>query len=224
MRLLLGGCVILAAFVGAGLWALFTTRSIHGVRLAYIGLAPAAAIPGPYLGGWDGVAMHFQVAMFVLWTLLLLRFLLLFPQPKRVAKSKAANSVLYGAWFLLILALVVELIYHPRFYHTFGPLYGLLMFAYSTLAVVALVHTLVKTPSGEQRTSGVRIVLIGVLAGLVPTVIAIVDWMFLWSINIPGSYWFPLMLGTIPISMAIAVRRQAGGLQNGECSVQNSAP
>ncbi len=212
-NLLLGGSVILLAFVGAGLWALFSTGSIHGVRLAYIGLTPAAAIPGPYLGGWDGVAMHFQVAMFVLWTLLLLRFFLLFPQTKRIGQNRVATALIFGGWLVLIVTLILELIFHPRFYHTFGPLYGLLMFVYSVFAVAALIHTLIKTPKGQQRESGMRIILTGAMAGLIPTIVAEVDRMFLWNIDIPGSSWFPLALGAIPISMAIAVRRQAGGLQ-----------
>ncbi len=207
--LILGGIAIVLAFVGGGLWALFTTCSAHGVRLAYIGLMLAAAVPGPYLGTWDGVATHFQVAVLVLWTILLLRFFLIFPRSKRIAQNRVVTAITYGPWLLLLCTLVLELLFHPRFYHTFGPLYGLLMFAYSGLAVVALVHTLVKTPSDEQRASGIRLILAGVVVALVPTLIGVVDWFFLWGIDIPGSNWFPLMLGAIPISTAMAVRRDA---------------
>ena len=208
-NLILGGVVIVLAFLAAGLFALFTTDSIHAVRLAYVGVALGAGIPGPYLGSWDGIAMHFQVAVLVLWTLLLFRFFLLFPKPKGIARNKVATVVIYGAWLVLLGTLVVELTFHPRFYHTFGPLYGLLMFVYSSMAVAALIHTLVKTPIEQQRASGVRLILVGVIVGLLPTVIAIIDWFFLWNIDIPGSGWFPLALGAIPISLAMAVRKQA---------------
>jgi hypothetical protein len=206
-KLALGAFVILLAFLGAGLWVLFTVQSAHAVRLAHIGLALGAVVPGPYLGRWDGVAAHFQVAVLVLWTLLLLRFFLLFPKPKRAGQSAVSNALIYGAWGLLLFTLVLELIFHPRFYHTFAPLYGLLMFVYSGLAVAALVHTLVKTSRADLHASGMRIILAGVVIALVPTAIAAIDWMFLWNFDIPGSNWFPLMLGAIPVTMAMAVRR-----------------
>jgi hypothetical protein len=208
-NLIIGGVVIVLAFVISGLFALFTTESIHAVRLVYIGLALGAAIPGPYLGSWDGFAMHFQVAVLVLWTLLLLRFFLHYPTSKRIAKNRLFTAITFGAWLLLLGTLVLELIFHPRLYHSFGPLYGLLMFIYATLAVVALLHTLFKTPTDDQRASGVGIVLVGVLAGLVPTLVALIDQMFLWNLDIPGSGWFVLAIVAIPFSLAFAVRRQA---------------
>jgi hypothetical protein len=207
--LILGGLVIVLAFVGAGMWALFTVQSVHAVRLAYIGLAVAAAVPGPYLGSWDGVATHFQIAVLVLWTVLLLRFFLMFPHPTRVGQSRIATGLIYGGWMVLLFCLMLELIYHPRLYHTFGPLYGLLMLVYAVLAVSALFHTLVKTPKIERNASGVSVILAGVVIALVPTIIGAVDWAFLWNVDIPGSSWFPLMLGVIPISMAIAIRKHA---------------
>ena len=206
-KLILGGTMILLAFVCGGLWALFSTHSVHAVRLAYIGLALGAAMPGPYLGSWDGLAAHLEVAALVTWTMLLLRFFLLFPEPKRVGQNRFASALIYGAWSLLLITLVVELIFHPRFYHTFGPLYGFLMLVYSVLAVSALVHTLVKTRRDEKRASGMRIIFMGVVIALVPTAIAAIDRMFLWNFDIPGSNWFPLMLGAIPVTMAMAVRR-----------------
>jgi hypothetical protein len=126
--------------------------------------------------------------------------------------------MIFGAWGLLLFTLVLELVFHPRFYHTFGPLYGLLMFVYSVLAVAAFVHTLIRTPAVEKRVSGVNIILVGVVVALVPTMVAAIDWMFLWNFDIPGSNWFPLMLGAIPILMAVAVRKHAVREGNPDCS------
>ena len=209
LKMRLGGAVIVLSFVGFGLWALFTLPTPHAQRLAYIGLALAAALPGPYLGTWTGVRDHISIAAMVLWTLLLLRFFLLFPKPKRVGESRFATGVIFGAWVVLVCCLVLELIFHPRFYHTFAPLYGLSMFGYAALAVVALVHTAVKTPREELRESGMSIILLGVAVALVPTLVAAIDWMFLWDFDIPGSSYFPLLLGVIPLAMALGVRKQA---------------
>lgn len=208
-KLLVGVTLILLAFVVGGLWALFSTCSVHAVRLAYVGLALAAGIPGPYLGAWDGVAAHFQVSVLVLWTLLLLRFFLLFPKPTRAGQSRTVVTLIFGGWGLLLVTLVLELLFHPRFYHTFAPLYGVLMFAYSVLAVAALARTLIKTPRTEAHAFGMSTIVAGLVAALVPTAIGVVDWAFLPNFSIPGSNWFPLMLGAIPLAMAMAVRRHA---------------
>jgi hypothetical protein len=208
-KLALGGIVIMVSFLGSGLWVLFTVQSVHAVRLAYIGLALGAGVPGPYLGSWDGVATHFQIAVLVLWTLLILRFFLRFPKPKRIGQSGLATGLIYGAWAALLFCLVFELVFHPRLYHTFGPLYGLLMFAYAALAVAALVHTVLKTSREDLRESGMSIILLGAVVALVPTLVAAIDWMFLWNFDIPGSNWFPLLLGVIPLTMAWAVRKHA---------------
>ena len=49
-----------------------------------------------------------------------------------------------------------------------------------------------------------------VAVALAAVVIALVDWMLLWNFDIPGSGWLTLLIGAIPISMAVAVRREAG--------------
>ena len=205
----LGGLLILLSFLVCGLWALFTVPTDHAARLALIGLALGAAAPGPYLGRWDGVAAHMQVAAVVLWTLLLLRFFLLFPKPKRVGENRLATIVIWAAWGVLIISLLVELIFHPRFYNTFGPLYGLLMTAYSVLAVVAVTHTVVTTSRKELRVSGMSIIVVGVTIAVVFSTVAFIDAAFLWEFSIPGSSYFPLLIAVVPFTMALGVRQGA---------------
>jgi hypothetical protein len=208
-NLRLGGLLILLSFIGFGLWVLFTVPTMHAVRLAFIGLALGAAAPGPYLGSWDGVATHIQVAALVLWTLLLLRFFLLFPKSKRIGENRLATVTIWAAWGALIICLIVELIFHPRFYHTFGPYYALLMTAYLVLALVAVTHTLVTTPKNELRDSGMMMIVVGVAIAVVFITIAFIDAAFLWETEIPGSSFFPLLIAIIPLTLALAVRKQA---------------
>jgi hypothetical protein len=61
-----------------------------------------------------------QVAFILLWSILLLRFFLTFPRPKRVSRSRLATTVVYGSWVLFLGCLLLELIMHPALYHTFG--------------------------------------------------------------------------------------------------------
>jgi len=208
-KLRLGGALIMLSFLGFGLWALFTVPTAHAVRFSAIGLALGAAVPGPYLGSWDGVASHVQIAAVVLWALLLLRFFLLFPKAKRLGESRLATGVIYGGWGVLVVSLVLELIFHPRFYHTFGPLYSLLILVYCALALVAVIHTAATTSRDERRRSGIEIILLGAGVAFVATTIAIVDMAFLWDFNIPGSGYFPLLIAIIPLTMALGVRKHA---------------
>lgn len=204
----LGGAAIVFCFIGCGLWAVFVVPTRHAVRLAYAGLVLGAAMPGPYLGSWDGVATHFQAAMIVLWTILMLRFFLLFPEPKRLAENRLTTGLTYGVWGALLLTMVVELVFHPRFYHTFAPLNGLLLFVFSAFAVAAVVHTSVKTSRVLLWRSGMGLILVGVAVAFGLTLVAVIDRAFLWSVDIPGSGFFPLAIAAIPLAMAIAVRKQ----------------
>ncbi len=205
----LGGMVIGLSFLWFGVWALLAIQNYHALRLAYIGLAAGAAVGGPDLGSWNGVLGHVQLAAMVLWLLLIARFFLLFPKPKRLGEGRVARQIMFGAWVVLLLCLVLELIFHPRFYHTFGPLYSLLMLAYLILAVAALIHTSVKMGRAELRESGVGIILVGIAAAAIPTLIGFVDWAFLYNFSLPGSGYFPLLVAVIPFTMALGVKRTA---------------
>jgi len=211
VNLRLGAALVVLSFLWFGIWALLTVRTSHALGLAYIGLAAGLAMfgGGPYLGTWDGVAMHIQTAAMVLWTVLLFRFFLLFPKPKRLGKSRLATWVIYGVWALSLPLLVLELIFHPTLYHTFGPLFSLLMLGYLILALAAVTHTLVKTPRSELRESGMSLILVGLLVAVVPTLVGFIDWAFPRGFSLPGSSYYPLLLVAIPLTMALAVRKQA---------------
>ena len=99
---------------------LFVANTRHALALAHIGLAAGVALGGPYLGSWDGVNSHIAFASTLLWTLLLLRFSLTFPTSTRLGSSQVVTAILWGLWLLTLLLFVLELIFHPALYHTFG--------------------------------------------------------------------------------------------------------
>lgn len=207
VRMQLGALVVAFSFLWFGVWAVLTVPTPHTLSFAYLGLAAGAGVAGPSLGSWDGLLGHVQLAAMVLWILLLARFFLLFPKPKRLGESRVASRIMFGAWFLLLLCLVVELIFHPRFYHTFGPLYVLLMMGYLIVAVIALIHTAVKMGWAELRESGMGIIVVGIAVAAIPTLIGFIDWAFLYNVSIPGSSYFPLLIVVIPLAMAWGARR-----------------
>jgi len=209
-RMQLGGAMVVLSFLWIGVWAYLALPSPHSARLAAMGLALGFALPGPNLGTWNGIRDHIQLAGMVLWSLLLLRFFLFFPRSKRIAQGHLTTLVLYLPWVLLLACLVVELLYHPRFYHTFGGFGALLMSLYALLAVVALLHTWITASRAELRSSGMSFALLGVGLGVTGLLVWLVDAAFLPGIDIPFSGWLPLLLVAVPLGMAWGLKKGAG--------------
>jgi membrane-associated protease RseP (regulator of RpoE activity) len=217
VHLRIGGGVVALSFLWFGIWALFAVRTSYARGLAYIGLAAGlAALSVPHLGTWSGVKSHVQFASMFLLTVLLLRFFLTFPKPKRAGESRLVTMFLYGVWALFLPLLVLELIFHPRLYHAFGGPGSLIMLVYCMLALVAVVHTLVKMPRGELWSSGMGWILVGLLAAIVPTSVGMIDWAVLQGFSLPGSNYYPLALAVFPLSMALAVRQMARADMRGD--------
>jgi len=208
-RMQLGGLFVAFTFLWAGVWAFLFIPSSHAARLAAMGFALGLAVPGPNLGGWNGVRDHIQLAGMVLFTLLLLRFFLSFPEPKRIARGHLSTVLLYLPWLFLLGCLGVELAFHPRFYHAFGGFSSLLMLAYAALAVVALLHAWFSSSREERSASGMSRVLAGVGVGLGGLLLWVVDAALLPALEVPLSSWLPLLLAAIPIGMVLGVRQGA---------------
>ena len=206
-KMLLGLLLVVFAFLWSGAWALLFIPSPHSGRLAAMGLAAGLATPIANAGSWAGVADHVNVAAEALWILLLLRFLLFFPKPKKIAQAHLTTVLIYAPWVILVGCLVVELLFHPRFYHTFGGFIGLLLFGYLGLSLVALVHSWIKTPKEEVGPSGLGWILTGFGLGLGGVILWAVDALLLQGFDIPGSNWAPVLFGMVPVGMALGVRR-----------------
>jgi len=210
VKMRLGLLLVLLAFLWAGVWAFLAIPSPHSGCLAAIGVAAGLAIPPPPLGRWNGWADHVNVAAEVLWIILLLRFLLFFPKPKRIAQAHLTTVLIYAPWVVLVGCLLVELLFHPRFYHSFGGLIGVLLFGYLVLTLVALIHSWVKTPGGKVWASGLGWVLVGFAAGFGGLLLWVVDALLLTGFDIPGTNWAPVLFGVIPIGLALGIRKSVG--------------
>ncbi len=204
-RVRLGLLLVLLSFLWSGVWALFFIPSPHSGRLATIGLAAGFSIPPPNMGSWSGMTDHVNVAAEVLLALLLLRFFLSFPKPKRIAQAHLTMVLIYAPWVILLGCLVVELFCHPRFYHTFGGYIGILLLGYLLLAMAALVHSWVRTPKGELGPSGLGWILAGIGIGVGGVLLWAVNALLLQGFDIPGSGWAPVLFGVVPIGMALGV-------------------
>lgn len=193
-------------FLCLGLWAFFTTATSPALAMAHIGLAAGVAMllgRGPSLGAWNGVKDHVSTAATVLLWILLLRFFVTFPRPKPVGESRLAAWVIYGAWGCFLVFLVAELIVHPVLYYTTGSVAGLLMLVYGLLIFAAITHTVLKTPRVELGESGMHLILGGFLVAIAGIALSFVP-----GLNLPG-WTSALSTLAIPLTMALAVRRQA---------------
>ena len=202
----IGAALVGFGFLCFGLWAFFTAVTSPALTMAHIGLAAGVAMllgQGPSLGVWNGVKGHVSTAATVLLCILLLRFFVTFPRPKPVSESRLAVWAIYGAWGCLLAFLVAELIVHPVLYYTAGSVAGLLMLVYGLLIFVVIAHTVVKSPRAELRKSGMNLILGGFLVAIAGIALA-----FGPGLNLPG-WTSALPILAIPLTMALAVRRQA---------------
>jgi len=113
---------------------------------------------------------------------------------------------IYGAWAGLLAFLGAELIVHPALYYSTGSVAYPLMLIYAILILAAIVHTVVKTPRAELSRSGMHLILGGFLVTIAAVLAA-----FTAGSNLPG-WTNSLMIVPIPLTMALAARRQARAL------------
>jgi len=196
------------AFLWLGIWILFTTPGAHAGRLAVLGLVAGLALPGPGLGAFSGFRDHLEVAGKILFLIILLHFLLLFPRAKRPAKSRWIGLI-YLPWVGLLVAQAAELITHPRLYHAFGGYIGVLFAGFLLASVAAVIRTAVTGSSEERRRAGVGLMVAGWAVALVPGLVALAGWVIPPGWDTPGQRYFPYLLVAIPAGMALAVRREA---------------
>jgi hypothetical protein len=209
-----GGRVLLLftqAFLWLGMWLLFTTPTAHAGRMALLGIVAGFATPGPNLGSLNGFRDHLEVAGEVLFLILLLHFLLLFPRAKRPARSPWIGLI-YVPWVGLLLLQVAELVTHPRMYHSLGGYLGILFLSYILASGMTVIHTAATLPAEEHAPSGMGPVLVGWAVAFFPNLLVAAGWVVPPGWEVPGARWFPFLLLAIPVGMALGVRRQARGV------------
>lgn len=194
------------AFLCFGLWAHFTVRSAPALALAQIGLAAGVSSfveLGPSLGLWPGVKSHIATAASVLMYMLLLRYFVTYPSPKKVSESRLATWVAIGIWVAVLAVLAAELAVHPALYYTTGTVVGPLTMAYGLLILVAVVHTAWTLPRAQLHASGMNLIVGGFVVAILWSAAAVFG-----VVRLP-SWVTSLAIAAIPLTMALAVQRQA---------------
>jgi hypothetical protein len=207
----LGVAAIGLAFLIFCLWPMVTVRTPQALLLARIGLVAGLATfgIGPYLGTWDGVASHIQLGSMFLLVALMLQFFLKFPEPKTMGEKRVGQWLIFGPWVLFVGCLVLELVFHPRLYHTFGGPGMMLLLAYGALTLVAIAHSFLRTPMRELWASGMGWILLGLLVAMGPSLVVFLAILMIPDLRMPGVGYLPLLIMAIPLSMALAVLTRA---------------
>lgn len=202
----IGSALVGTGFLLLGLWVFATVPTPPARVLGRIGMAAGVGASlglGPGLGAWSGIVGHAALAADVLVFILLLRFFEIFPQPKPLSESRASTWLIYIPWLGLLGFLIAELIVHPVLYYTTGSVAYPLMLVYSILIFAAVVHTVAKSSLADLSSSGMTLILGGLLIAILG--IAAV---FIPLQRLP--WWgHSLTLLAVPLTMALAVRKQA---------------
>jgi hypothetical protein len=202
----MGNLIVNLAFLGLGLWVLFRVQSSLALLCALSGVLWAlSTLGGPHLGAWEGVAGHVQITALLLWLYVLLRFLLVFPRPKRVGESRVARTIVTGIILAWCGLLIVELVVHPALYNVYGIVLAILLIPASLAILGALIHSRVACALEVRRESGFNVLFWGILGGLFLPIIGAILLAALTGVE--GGVWpyLQLLLIAIPMSMAYSV-------------------
>lgn len=206
--------IIGLCFIGFGLLAYTRAPSRSSTLLALTGLCLGVT----FFGGWyfgsyalrtiiNSIVLVLIVAGFAF----LLHCMMEFPKVKVILGKKHSTKVLYTPAVLMTLLALYITIFAPRgtrgFVGFVFALWAIFIVLYFGLAVVALIHSIVKATPDERSKFGLNVMLIGVLVGLLPVTISALVAVFVPTVVLPGSDFYFLTMVLIPITMAMAVMK-----------------
>jgi hypothetical protein len=208
--------IIGLCFIGFGLFAYTTAPSKSWMLLALTGLCIGLAfVGGPYIASFTLRAIIGSVvlAIVIIGFAFLAHCMLEFPKAKAILRKAHATKVLYAPAVLMALFFLWLIILEPQGTSTlnvvFNVLVGIFFVVYFGIALVALIHSFVKTTPQERSQYGLNMVLAGVLVGLLPLTIAALVGIFAPQVILPGADFYFLTMVLIPITMALAMTRKA---------------
>jgi hypothetical protein len=206
-----GAIVVGILFLACGVWAFLVSPSRETLLLAALGVSFSIGFTaGPY---FSAPTVRTAVGLVVLLLIIvglavLTHFLLVFPKPKRALERRSSSWILYGPAVVVgLLTAWLVLAQPPATSATnvfFRVLFGLLLVGYFGAALVALIHSYVKTGPRDRAASGLNLLLIGTIVGLGPTLIISIVGLIAPQVVVPGASFLPLALGLIPVAFALA--------------------
>jgi hypothetical protein len=204
--------LVTTAFLGFGVWALFSTGSFAGLLLAVFGLSYAVTnLNGLGLGPLDPGLRFVQGHLTFFYTAILVHFLVVFPKPKVAFKRRIPGWLIYLPFLPFLVLGLAEWVVYPSLLEEYRSLGGKTDLLFMILALIALVHSILTVRGEERRASGFNLVLWGLAVSLGPPLALALAGMALPRFGLPGSEYLTLLGAAIPGGMALGVVRGARG-------------
>ena len=198
----------------------FTKAQTSNNRLlALMGIGLAFAfIPGPYmesyavrtaLGSVTLVAILFGFAF-------LMHFMVSYPKAKSWTEKSWASKAIYWPASLVSLIIVYIIVMRPD--STSGlntavsMMFGVFVVYYFGAAILAMFKSYAAAGPAERSSQGLSLMLIGVMVGLIPVTLASLVGIFAPQAVLPGSNFYFVTLGLIPITLYLAVSKNGGAV------------
>ena len=203
-------------FLGFTLWAYLAAPSASTLMLAIFGLMFGLGFLGvPYFEDAmvRTIANQLITAIILLGTAVIVHYLLAFPSRGKFLDRSNARAILYlPAVLVAVVNIVFTLANVPStsgvnvFFRT---LFGLTFGVYFIAALWILVRRYLATPPTDRVKHGLPLMVVGAIVGLGPLMISIIANVLLPSVSLPGSQYYFLTLGLIPIAFALAAVKSA---------------
>jgi hypothetical protein len=208
---LLGLC-----FVGFTLWAYLTAPGLATSVLAVYGFSFGLPFVGiPYISNYtmrmlSGIVVLSAILMGFA---LLLHYLLLFTRRDEVGVSAPSPVAVYGPAALVTLFFAVLTLLQPDATSGLNSfvrlLFGVFVVGYFVACLVVLVRGYTRASAAERAETGLGLMLLGAVVGLVPLMVNSLITTVAPLVVLPGSQYYFLTLGLIPITFGLAAVRKA---------------
>ncbi len=208
------GTVVGLCFLLFGLWAYLRGPTPATTLLAILGLTFGLAFLGtPY---FESLTIRNLVGAVVVTTVLmgfavLLHFLLTFPTRRPFMEKGNATKILYGPAILVAALIIWVNVFQPDATSTlnlfFRTVIGLFFVGYFGLSLLTFLRSYASAPPETRSSDGLNLMLVGVVLGLGPSVVSGVVGLVSPSTILPGSQYYFLLLGLIPITFAMATTK-----------------
>jgi energy-converting hydrogenase Eha subunit C len=201
-------------FLGCGVWAFVTEPSKRTILLSLLGIAFCAGFAaGPYL---TSATVRIAVTtvgllMVIVGFAVLTHFLLVFPTAKRTLARPKMTWAVYAPAAVVGCLTVWFLVAQPAATSSvnvfFRALFGLFVVLYFGTSLIALIHSYVRADARARVTSGLNLLLVGVVVGLGPSLLISLVGLIAPRVVVPGAQLLPLGIGVLPVTLALAAVR-----------------
>ena len=208
------GAVVGLCFLLFGLWAYLRGPTPATTLLAILGLTFGLAFLGtPYFESLTirNLVSAVVVTIVLLGFAVLLHFLLAFPSRRPFLGRASATKILYGPAILVAVLLIWVNFFQPNATSTlnlfFRIVIGLFFVGYLGLSLLTFLRSYASASTEARASSGLNLMLVGTVLGLGPSVVSGVIGLVSPSTILPGSQYYFLLLGLLPITFALATTK-----------------